>query len=124
LDLFESQPFLLDAEIRQPVALRKHFFFNLLALGQLLFQKRVKFLLLKQLLRVHIDPILDRVDVNSLFVIFTFLFLLPPFLLLTNLLLQASELGHLLLNELISFLKVNLKFLNYFSLVFRRFLLL
>jgi hypothetical protein len=90
----------------------------------LLLQKRVEFLLLKELLCIHVDPVLYRVDIDPLFVIVAFFFLLPALFFLPDFFLKASELGHFLLDKLVSLLEVNFKFLDNFGLIFGSLLLL
>ena len=87
-------------------------------------QKRVEFLLLEELLCIHVYPVLYRGYIDPLFVIVTFFFLLPALFFLPDFFLKASEFRHLLLDKLVSLLEINFKLLDNFGLIFGSLLLL
>jgi hypothetical protein len=72
----------------------------------------VELLLLEQLLRVHLNPVFDSVDVDSFRAVLSFLVSLATFLFIASFLLKALELSHLLLDKLISLLQVDLELAN------------
>ena len=97
-------------QVSESVTFLKHIVFDLFSLILLLLKIFIQFLLLKQSVGARMNPVLNRIDVNTVGLIILLLFLSASVGVFFRLLLQRLKLLDLLAHLLIGLLKIILQF--------------
>ena len=110
------KPLFLNDELGETITLLEHIILNIFTLRELLLEVFIELLLLQHLVCALFNPVLDSVDIDTLFVVFHLFFLFAALSILTSLLLQRLQLVNFLRHKLVSFLQIILQLEH--SLVF------